>query len=146
MAVWKSPSLVDRLVRPLATAFHRLMKGMRRRPARAGAHAIALTPEREFILVKLRYAAGWRVPGGGRREGEELRDAVLRELREEIGMTSHGAVRKAAPGLLVVEDVRYCPPRWSWEIESVRETAADDLPRDLSPRTARWIKSVRDKL
>ena len=146
MAVWKSPSLVDRLVRPLATAFHRLMKEMRRRPARAGAHAIALTPEREFILVKLRYAAGWRVPGGGRREGEELRDAVLRELREEIGMTSHGTVREAAPGLLVVEDVRYRRPRWSWEIESIREAAADDLPTDLSPRSAAWIQAIRDRL
>jgi 8-oxo-dGTP pyrophosphatase MutT (NUDIX family) len=146
MAVWKSPSLVDRLVRPLATAFHRLMKEMRRRPARAGAHAIALTPERELILVKLRYAPGWRVPGGGRREGEELRDAVLRELREEIGMTAHGAVRPAGAGLLIVEDVRYRPPRWSWEVETIREAAFDDLPADLSPRSIAWIEAVRDKL
>ena len=37
-----------------------------RRPRTFGAHALALTPERKLILVKLRYASGWRLPGGGR--------------------------------------------------------------------------------
>ncbi len=46
----------------------------------------------KVILVKLRYAPGWRLPGGGRRGTEEPQEAVLRELREEIGMTSHGTV------------------------------------------------------
>ena len=56
-----------------------------RRPRTFGAHALALTPERKIVLVKLRYAPGWRLPGGGRGEHEDPRDAVLRELREEIG-------------------------------------------------------------
>ncbi len=146
MAVWKSPSLLDRLARPLATGVHRLLRLGRTRPPGYGAHALALTPERKLILVKLRYAPGWRVPGGGRHDHEELRDAVLRELREEIGMTSHGAVREGAPGLLVVEDVRYDAAKWSWEVEAIREVPIGDLPTDLSPRTAAWIESVRDSL
>ncbi|HEX8841857.1 MAG TPA: NUDIX domain-containing protein [Sphingomicrobium sp.] len=146
MQVWNSPSLLDRLLRPLATAFHRLLRRARPRPSGVGAHALALTPERKLILVKLRYAPGWRVPGGGRHADEELRDAVLRELREEIGMTSHGAVRPAGGELLVVEDVCYEPSKWSWEVEAVREASLDELPADLSKRTAAWIKSVRHKL
>ena len=39
-------------------------------PNVSGAHAVALTPERKLILVKLRYAYGWRPPGGGRSAGE----------------------------------------------------------------------------
>jgi 8-oxo-dGTP pyrophosphatase MutT (NUDIX family) len=146
MAVWNSPSLIDRLARPLATVFYRMLKGVRRRPQGLGAHALALTPERNLIFVKLRYAPGWRLPGGGRRPHEELRDAVLRELREEIGLTSHGTVRPAAAELLIVEDVRYRSGRWSWEVEAIREAAVDDLPTDLSPRTAALIDAVREKL
>jgi ADP-ribose pyrophosphatase YjhB (NUDIX family) len=146
MQVWNSPSLLDRLVRPLATAFHRFLRRARPRRSGVGAHAFALTPERKLILVKLRYAPGWRVPGGGRRPDEELRDAVLRELREEIGMTSHGVVRPAGRELLVVEDVHYQPSKWSWEVERILEAPLDDLPPDLSPVTARWIDAVRRKI
>src|SRR5688572_32232508 len=129
-----------------------------RRPRTFGAHALALTPEGKIILVKLRYAPGWRLPGGGRFANEDPRDAVLRELREEIGMTAHGAVRlccdleeaadfkRDLASLLIVEDVRYQPPRWSWEIEAICEAAMDNLPADLSPRAERWLEALRDKV
>ena len=120
-----------------------------------GAHALALTPEGRIIFVKLRYAPGWRLPGGGRGADEDPRDAVLRELREEIGMTTHGEVRLACEldettdfkrdlaSLLVVRDVRYSPPRWSWEVEAIVETSPDDLPPGLSPRMAAWLDALR---
>ena len=128
-----------------------------RRPRTFGAHALALTPERKLILVKLRYARGWRLPGGGRRPGEEPRVAVLRELREEIGMTSHGSVQLACEleqdfefkrdlaSLLLVVDVRY-RPRWSWEVERIVEAPLDNLPRDIAPITHQWIAAVRAHL
>lgn len=139
------------------TGFHRLLKlnWLVRRPRTFGAHALALTPGHKIVLVKLRYASGWRLPGGGRSENEDPRDAVLRELREEIGMTAHGAVRLAAEldeaadfkrdlaFLFVIEDVEYRVPRWSWEVEGIIEAAIDDLPPDLSPRAERWIAAVR---
>jgi len=142
------------------TGAHRLLKlnWLVRRPRTFGAHALALTPERKVILVKLRYAPGWRLPGGGRSEHEHPREAVLRELREEIGMTSHGAVRPAAEldesvdhkrdlsALFVVEDVTYRPPRWSWEVERVMEAPLDHLPPHLSRPAERWIDAVRDRL
>src|SRR3954469_21604622 len=89
--------LRDRMLRLLLTSAHQLLKlnWLVRRPRTFGAHALALTPERKAILVKLRYAPGWRLPGGGRSEAEDPRDAVLRELREEIGLISHVRLRRA---------------------------------------------------
>jgi 8-oxo-dGTP pyrophosphatase MutT (NUDIX family) len=128
-----------------------------RRPRTYGAHAFALTHERKLVLVKLRYAPGWRLPGGGRKAGEDPSDAVLRELREEIGMTRHGSVRSAAEleqrpdyrrdrvSLLIVEDVRYTP-RWSFEVEQVMEAPLDNLPSDIAPVARAWLDAVIPKL
>lgn len=119
-----------------------------------GAHAVALTPQRRLILVRLRYATGLRLPGGGRREDEDPREAALRELREEIGMTAFGDAtiaceldefadfRRDLVSLVVVRDVEYRPRRWNLEVESVTEAGLDQLPEDLSPRTRQWLRSV----
>ena len=137
------------------TAAHKLLKAtwFVRRPRTYGAHALALTPERKLVLVKLRYARGWRFPGGGRHPHETAEQAGLRELTEEIGMTAHGRVRLACEleqrvdfkrdctALLVVEDVHY-RPRWSWEVELVREFPIDALPDDMAPGSRDWIAAV----
>ncbi len=138
---------IDIAIRPIATAANRLRRALRprSRSTGSGAHAIALTTEGRIILVKLRYAPGWRLPGGGRAEGERLHDVALRELREEVGMTGHGAVRALAevdPSLIIVENVLYSPPRWSWEIEQVIEADRDNLPCDLAPVARRWIAAL----
>jgi len=152
-------SFADPLLRAVLTAGHKLLKTgwFFRRPRTFGAHALALTPERKIILVKLRYAPGWRLPGGGRGANEDPRDAVLRELREEIGMTSHGAARLAAEleqptdfkrdlaSLLIVEEVHYAP-RWSWEIERICEAPLEDLPDGIAPVARDWIAALRDRL
>ena len=39
------------------------------------------------VLVRHSYASGWHLPGGGVGRGEPPEDAILRELREEIGLT-----------------------------------------------------------
>jgi 8-oxo-dGTP pyrophosphatase MutT (NUDIX family) len=150
----------DAILRAVLTLAHNLMKvaWFVRRPRTFGAHAIALTPENRIILVKLRYAPGWRVPGGGRAEEEQPAEAALRELREEIGMISHGEVKPArdfeegtdfkrdTASLVVVRDVRYRPKEWSWEVEQVRESRLDKLPGDMSPISARWIEILRPLL
>ena len=152
--------IADKPLRVALTAFHGSLKALwfLRRPRTFGAHALAFTPSGKVILVKLRYAAGWRFPGGGRDEREDPRDAVLRELREEIGMISHGSVRLAAElneavdfkrdlaSLLIVDGVRYRPRRFSWEVQAICEADLDRLPPDLSPRAARWIDAVRPHL
>ena len=153
-------SWVDPPLRLAMTAAHKLMKAgwFVRRPRTFGAHGIALTPERRIVLVRLRYAPGWRVPGGGRAAGEDPKEAALRELREEIGMTVHGRVRLACEleeavdfkrdlaAIVVVEDVSYRPHRWSWEVEKVGEFDLGALPSGLSGPTRRWIATLRDSL
>ena len=78
---------------------------------------------------------------------------AIRELWEEIGMTSYGEVRLACEleesvdfkrdtaALVIVRDVQY-RAMWSWEVEEVLEFALDSLPSDLSPRTAHWLQVV----
>ncbi len=41
----------------------------------------------KIVLVRQTYATGWHLPGGGVKRGEPPGEAVLRELREEIGLT-----------------------------------------------------------
>ena len=153
-------SWVDPPLRLAMTAAHKLMKAgwFVRRPRTFGAHGIALTPERKLVLVKLRYAPGWRVPGGGRAPNEDAEAAALRELGEEIGMTAHCRVRlgceleeavdfkRDLAAIVIVENVRYRPRRWSWEVERVGEFDLDELPGDVSGPTRRWIAALRDSL
>lgn len=125
------------------------------RPTTHGVHAIPLTLEGRIVLVKLTYASGWRLPGGGRKTAEAPEEAVVRELREEIGMVAHGAIRhvydfrhepdfrKGVAALFIVPNVEYRPPRWSLEIEEVREFAPDDLPHDLAPIARKQIADAR---
>ena len=130
--------LFDAVLRLILTAIHYVLRSswFITRPKTYGAHAVALTPEGKVILVKLRYAAGWRLAGGGRAADEPPVDAALRELREEIGMTGHGQASPASEfqervhskrdtaSLVVVRDVVY-QPRWSWEVEDIREAEVD---------------------
>jgi 8-oxo-dGTP pyrophosphatase MutT (NUDIX family) len=141
--------LLDKAVRPVATAANRARKRLRkaRGKPRLGAHAIALTPAGRVVLLKLRYARGWRLPGGGREAAETVVAGALRELREETGMTGHGAVRPLAnidPALVLVEDVLYSPLRWSWEVERLIEADLDALPPGMSPRAGRWLLAFRE--
>jgi 8-oxo-dGTP pyrophosphatase MutT (NUDIX family) len=152
--------MINRLLRSVATALHKLLavSWFFRRPRTFGAHAFAFTPEGRLVLVKLWYAPGWRLPGGGRHADEPAADAALRELREEIGMTSHGKVELACEleesvdfkrdncSLVIVRDVEYRPKRWNWEVETVRDAPLDELPLDLSPQTRRWLKEAATHL
>lgn len=153
-------SMLNRPLRAILKALHGLLKlrWFVLRPRTFGAHALAITPGGKIVLVKLRYADGWRIPGGGRKKDERPEEAVVRELREEIGMTSHGAIERVCEldeqadfkrdlaSLLIVRDVEYRRPKWSLEIEDLLETEIGNLPGDLSPRAARWIQAILPKL
>jgi ADP-ribose pyrophosphatase YjhB (NUDIX family) len=100
-----------------------------------GVHAIAVTPEGNVVLVRLTYAPGWRLPGGGRGRCETAEDGVLRELREEIGLTSHGDIRVAdgsagESGYFIVANVAY-EPKQTLEVEEVRAFSPDALPSNI---------------
>lgn len=149
-------SLRRRLVRTVFTFLHgfRLALWKVTGPPGAGVHAIPVTGEGKVVLVRLTYAPGWRVPGGGLKRGEPAEQAMLRELREEIGMLSHGAIERLAdePGaaeepvhpsaFFIVRDVVYRPRR-SLEVEEVGEFDPSRLPADTARWTVRLVERSR---
>jgi 8-oxo-dGTP pyrophosphatase MutT (NUDIX family) len=136
------------LIRFAVTSFQRVRRSIWffTRPRVNGVHAVAMTPEGKVVLVRLTYAEGWRLPGGGRGRREEPVGAVLRELREEIGLRAHERVlhvcdytddpdfRRDHSTVYLVTGVRYAPRR-SLEIDEVGEFDPSDLPADVSGRT-----------
>lgn len=146
-------SLSSRLVRTVFTFLHGFRRALWRvtGPGRAGVHAVPLTRQGKVVLVLLTYAPGWRVPGGGRKRGEAPEAAMLRELREEIGLVGHGAVERLddvrppsglagdRSAFFLVRDVVYRPRR-SLEVEEVREFDPDRLPADTTRWTAQLVE------
>ena len=113
------------------------------RPKCVGVHGIPLTPEGKIVLVTLSYAKGWRLPGGGQGRHEDALTAMIRELREEIGLLSYESAklvtgfrhrpdyRDGTGSLFIIRGVSY-RPRWSLEIKEVAEFELDDLPPDTA--------------
>ncbi|WGL61006.1 NUDIX domain-containing protein [Pigmentibacter sp. JX0631] len=52
-----------------------------------GVRAVILNKKNEVLLVKHTYTAGWHFPGGGVDKGESPRQAIVRELKEEVAVT-----------------------------------------------------------
>lgn len=147
-------TLQRRLIRTVFTFLHRFRRSVWRPsgPGRTGVHAVPLTGEGRVVLVLLTYAPGWRVPGGGRKRKEAPEAAMLRELREEIGLVSHGAIQRLddvgtdsglegdRSAFFLVRDVVYRPRR-SLEVEEVREFDPRRLPED----TTRWTSQLVER-
>jgi 8-oxo-dGTP pyrophosphatase MutT (NUDIX family) len=137
-----------RLIRTVFTFLNGLRLASRKLTGtgRGGVHAVPLTAQGKVVLIRLTYAPGWRVPGGGRKRGEAPEQAMLRELREEIGLLSYGkiegldVIRPGDPSaFFLVSDVVYRPRR-SLEVEEVREFDPARLPDDTTRWTAHLIE------
>ena len=127
------------------------------RPTTFGVHAVPITPSGDLVLVKLSYARGWRLPGGGRKSNEDAERAIIRELQEEIGLEGYSGIqkvtefehrpdfRRSQSSLFVVRDVVY-RSRWSLEIKAVAEFDQGKLPMDTAPITRRLLAEARDLL
>lgn len=145
------PGTLLRLVLTPLNGLRRLLWAVAGRD-RDGVHAVPLTAEGRVVLVRLTYAWGWRLPGGGRKRGETQIDGMLRELREEIGLLSHGAIERLEdirpgkrPGdrsaLFLVRDVAYRPRR-SLEIDEVGEFDPAALPDDSARSTREILEAL----
>ena len=51
-----------------------------------GSRAIILNSDHQVLLVKHTYQPHWYLPGGGVKKGESAKAAVIRELKEEVGV------------------------------------------------------------
>lgn len=109
------------------------------RPRTWGVRALCFTPHGALVLVRHSYTRGWFLPGGGRGRGEDPAEAMLRELREEIGMTRFSQLvelgeirhrpdhRRDTESVFAVDGVEYSPAL-SLEIEAIGAFGLDRLP------------------
>jgi len=132
------------LVRLVARLVHRF----RRRGSAEGVHAIPVTPAGRIVLVRLTYAEGWRLPGGGRKRGAPALEGPLRELREEIGLGVYASAERLDDSLgsavFLIHGVEYAP-RQTWEVEEVREFDPGAL-EGAAGWTVAVIERFRDRL
>ena len=115
-----------------------------------GARAIVLDANDKILLVKHTYDPHWHIPGGGVKKGETIKAAVLRELREETGLTVHeepvlfGVYQHLClevndyPVVYVIKKFSMVETR-SWEIEQTGWFDYRQLPDMTSPGTRRRL-------
>ena len=129
------------------------------KPRSTGARAICLDEENRLILLKQSYASGWYLPGGAPRSGESKHDTILRELREEVGMTSYGSIKtlfvvnqrannkRDRQTVFLVTGLSF-KAKLSLEVEAIGAWPLDELPGDIHPSTqyriTRWQEPYRD--
>jgi 8-oxo-dGTP pyrophosphatase MutT (NUDIX family) len=118
-------------------------------PVAFGALAL-VEQEGRVVLIRNSYTAGWHLPGGGVKRGEPPRKAVLRELKEELGLTWASEpefigifTRKAWPATNVIALYRVREARFDFKPNlEVREIVLAD-PASPPPGT---LGSVRRRL
>lgn len=91
---------LEPFTRPIFFAVSRLTRGKT-----LGVRGVVIDGEGRVLLVRHTYLPGWWLPGGGVDKGETTQDAVVRELREEGGVTARSAPRLVS----VHSDERFFP-------------------------------------
>lgn len=67
-------------------------------PYREGAIGIVLDSADRVLIVQMHNYSGheWRMPGGGVEEGESPEEAIVRELKEELGISEFSVLGKGS--------------------------------------------------
>ncbi|RMX03400.1 NUDIX domain-containing protein [Legionella jordanis] len=116
-----------------------------------GARAIVLNEKRQVLLVKHTYQPHWYLPGGGVKNGESTKAAIIRELHEEVGLiVSEQDVALFAiyqhsylgvndyPVIYIIKNYT-SHIAYSREIEQMAWFYYDELPEMVSPGTKRRL-------
>ena len=120
-----------------------------------GAQGLIVDADKRVLLIRHRYRPGWHFPGGGVEYGEQIEDALVREVLEETGVVVVGT-----PGLVGIYShfdefpgdhiVLFKIDRWrrdaiplaNAEIAQQGFFALDALPEGLSPGTSRRLDEI----
>ncbi len=115
-----------------------------------GSRAIVLNSQNQILLVKHTYQPHWYIPGGGVKKRESAKTAVLRELKEEVGLTVIGEPELFGiyyhtylgvsdyPIIYVVKNYSLSNA-YSPEIEQIGWFDYTNLPEMVSPGTKRRL-------
>jgi ADP-ribose pyrophosphatase YjhB (NUDIX family) len=115
-----------------------------------GAQAIIINPENQVLLVKHTYQPHWYLPGGGVKKGESVKTAVLRELKEEVGLITNEEPQLFGvyfhtylgvndyPVIFVIKNYSMTDVH-SPEIEQISWFDYEKLPEMISPGTKRRL-------
>ncbi|WP_223291089.1 NUDIX domain-containing protein [Streptomyces avicenniae] len=125
--------------------------------SKPGALALILTPDGRIVLQlrddapDIRWPGHWSLPGGGQEAGETPRDTILREIREETGITPD-TLREVT---VTPHDVRKTPPHvfvgtWSGreadlvlgEGQELRLFPVAELPTPMPPHVRHYIRHL----
>lgn len=112
------------------------------RKTRLGVCAIIVNEQGEILLVKHTYSDGWFLPGGAARSGENLLDAIRRELAEELSLELdsplgvHGIFfherKREYISVFAFEVDKSTEVTQNWEIEDWGWYNLESLPQGLS--------------
>jgi 8-oxo-dGTP pyrophosphatase MutT (NUDIX family) len=112
------PSLLNRFSLPLLFTVKAVTN-----PVVFGAHAFARDREGRILLVRHSYLSGWLLPGGGVGRAEPPEEALIRELKEEVGY-----VRSAPP-----EFAQLYTRKVGWFTNLIAMYRVDDIEIDFKP-------------
>ncbi len=119
-----------------------------------GARVLVIDTQSRVLLVRPTYVNGWTLPGGGVDKGETLRQAAIRELKEEAAVLPldelffHGMFSNEAvfPGdhvaCFVLRKFKQEVFKPNFEISAAQFFAVDALPFDVKPGSVRRINEV----
>ncbi len=131
--------------------FSRLQRGKT-----LGARVCAIDEQGRILLVRHSYLKGWTFPGGGVDKGETLKQAAIRELREEAAVEVTGPMHlhgmfsneKSFPGdhvaLFIAREFDAHTFEPNMEILEARFFEPAQLPQDISPATRTRLAEILD--
>ena len=119
------------------------------RPLTLGVRAICHDrSDNTVLLVKHTYSNGWSLPGGGVETAQSTTEAIIRELKEEVGLTCqvveaicvyHNKSISKRDHVVIYDakswtvDKSHILPKW--EISDICWYRLDELPKELYPCT-----------
>ncbi|STY30004.1 MutT/nudix family protein [Legionella wadsworthii] len=115
-----------------------------------GARALILNESNQILLVKHTYQPHWHLPGGGVKKGESAQEALIRELKEEVGIIPNEEPQLFGiylntymgindyPVIFIIKNFS-AEKAYSPEIEQMLWCDYGNLPERVSPGTQRRL-------